>query len=298
MATSTRITSVRQQGERLRVAVDSGAAGFAPVTGQKLPSLDFMVGMDATALLAIRARIDDHEAAALVEAACIDCVGRATQSPAYQWLGGPARFKVRGLSLLDGETIPKDARALRVPLPARAPARAFVDAVRRRLDEVLAAAPEAELVLDGRGALTPAEAARLLPSLEPYHLLWFNEPCPADHPGEITKICDETVVPLGFGDRFSRAEQFAPLIDAGVVQCLRLNLARLGPLGVRNVAALGESEYLGVSLTCPAHAWWESAAIHVAGSLANVTHVDLSRTPMKDGYALLRHEPGFGMEGA
>jgi galactonate dehydratase len=298
MAKSTRITSVRQQGERLRVGVESGAAGFAPVLGRALPPLDFMVGMDASALLAIRARIEDDEAAALVEAACIDCVGRAAMSPAHQWLGGPTRFKVRGLSLLEGAAIPKDARALRVPLPAKAPARAFVDAVRRRLDEILAAAPEAELVLDGRGALTAAEAARLLPALEPYRLLWFNEPCPADNPGEIAKICDETVVPLGFGDEFSRPAQFAPLIDAGVVQCLRLNVARLGPLGVRKVAALGESEYLGVSVTSPAHAWWESAAIHVAGSLANVTHVDLSRTPMKDGFALLRHEPGFGMEGA
>jgi L-alanine-DL-glutamate epimerase-like enolase superfamily enzyme len=298
MTKSTRINSVRHQGERLRVGVESGAAGFAPVSGKKLPPLDFMVGMDASALLSIRARIEDDEVAALVEAACIDCVARSSMTPAYQWLGGPTRFKVRGLTLLEGNAVPKGPASLRVPLPPKAPARAFVDSVRKLLDGILSIAPDAELVLDGRGALAPAEAARLLPALETYHLLWFNEPCSSKDPGEIAKLCEESVTPLGFGESFSRPVQFAPLIDAGAVQCLRLNVAKLGPLGVRKVAALGESEYLGVSVTSPAHAWWESAAIHVAGSLANVTHVDLQRTTMQDEYALLRHEPGFGMEGA
>ena len=54
-------------------------------------------------------------------------------------------------------------------------------------------------MLRGAGMLTAGDAASVAASLERFHLLWFDEPCPVTNLRTIRKIAEESVTPLGFG---------------------------------------------------------------------------------------------------
>ena len=54
---------------------------------------------------------------------------------------------------------------------------AYVDAIRRRVERMRAAAgPNTDFVLDANGTLTPGDAGFIATALERNHLLWFDEP--------------------------------------------------------------------------------------------------------------------------
>jgi galactonate dehydratase len=111
---------------------------------------------------------------AAVSNAMLDLVSRAENVPIYRYLGGPVRFKARLLGHLEGATAAESApslerakrqgiQAFTTAAPTRdamIPLRVYVDRVRQKYADMqrLAGAP-AECVLDGAGAMAPADAA-------------------------------------------------------------------------------------------------------------------------------------------
>src|SRR5262249_4303636 len=129
-------------------------------------------------------------------------------------LGGPVRFKARILARLEGRTAAESAPALErarrlgfqaftISVPERdamIPLRAYADVARARLTDMQAlAGPSAEWVLDGEGAMTPGDAATVAVALERFHPIWFDEPTRVITPDALSKIVDESVMPIGLG---------------------------------------------------------------------------------------------------
>ena len=186
-----------------------GEAGRAPAADVE-KARSRIVGKPATAY-AVTSTGTPLDAA--VNCAMLDIAGKAASAPVYRVLGGPTRFKARALATLsgatDGELIASmnalakaGFQAFDVPIPPvnwRNQGQAFDKAARARMDSLRSAAPQdANFVLRGNGTLMAGDAAAVASSLERFHLLWFDEPCPVTNLRTIKKIAEECVTPLGF----------------------------------------------------------------------------------------------------
>lgn len=316
-----------------RLRTKSGITGYgecgAVPDGELARAREILPGREATSYELIwRETAALSSLRAALNMALLDIVGKAAKAPVYQVLGGPTRNKARALAPLDGaserslleslESARKAGfRAFLVPVPASAArnqGQAFVHAVARRLELLRqSAGDDADFVLDGAGALSPSDASVLAAGLEPFHLLWFDEPC---DPGvrAMRKISEESVTPLGFGRTLSAAGQFQDLLRAGAVDVVRPSLTRHGISQIRRIAALAETYYTAVAAYHDGGPVGAAAALHLAASLPNFfiqqiplpasgrdrrVRAEVTGTPVetvKDGFAALPTGPGLGIE--
>jgi galactonate dehydratase len=225
-----------------------------------------------------------------IQTAMLDITAKAASTPVYRLLGGPTRFKARALAALEGATDAELAaslsaglkagyRAFDVPLPStiwRNQGQAFDNAVRARMEALRAGAPATtDFVLRGSGTLAAGDAAGVAASLERFHLLWFDEPCPVSNLKTIRKIAGETVTPLGFGRDIREPAVFQDLLREGLIDILRPNLHHDGICSVRQIAALAETYYVAVAPNHEGGPVGTAAALHLAASLPNffIQHV-------------------------
>jgi galactonate dehydratase len=335
--TGLRAVRVREPVSRrsytvLRVETRSGLTGFGECSAGALTEAELerlralVLGKPSTAYEVVgRALAGLGAVEAAITMALLDVVGRHARAPVYQILGGPTRHKVRALTTLEGGSDADLLAALRraraagfrafvVPLPAR-PARiqgdAFVQATRRRFETLAAEGRDLDFVVDGGGALSPADAARVASALEPCHPLWLDEPCPLSN--LIRKIADETVTPLGLGKTVASAGAVQDLLREEVVDVLRPSLGRHSLTQVRRMAALAETSYVAVAPHHEGGPIATAAALHLAASLPNFVIQHIPPTPaaddrrmrdalvgtdleaVRDGYAALPTGPGLGI---
>jgi len=335
--TGLRATRLREPVSRrsytvVRVETRSGLTGFGECGAVAEAELErvraIVLGKTATAYEVVcRALADLGAVEAAITMALLDVVGRHAKAPVYQILGGPTRHKIRALTTLEGDS-DRDLvaslsrakaagfRAFVVPLPAikaRIQGDAFVRATQRRLEALCAAGQDLDFVVDGGGAPSPGDAARVAAVLEPFHPLWLDEPCPVANLRTIRKIASETVTPLGFGKTVAGSGAVQDLLREGAVGVLRPSLSHHGLTQVRRMAALAETSYVAVAPHHDGGPIATAAALHLAASLPNfvIQHIPpataaedrrmrdaLTGTDLevvRDGYAALPIGPGLGI---
>jgi galactonate dehydratase len=164
-------------------------------------------------------------------------------------------------------------RAFVVALPPNAyhdEGKTLVDTTRRRLDALRAAGGDhADFVLAGAGDLSTANAAELARALEPYNLLWFDEPCGVSDLAALREINGTSVTPLGFGRQIHESPKFLELLREGVVDVIRPDLGLNGMLQVRRMAALAETCYVAAAPRHDGGPVATAAALHLAAALPN-----------------------------
>jgi galactonate dehydratase len=290
----------------------------AALTGKKATSLEFVRHRFA-AVPALEAAIGN---------ALLDLMGRASGVPVYQYLGGPTRFKVRMMARMPetNSTVPRDwidyaktqgFRTFTLRVPAResmSRLQAYVDSVRRSLDEFKkAAGADAEVVLDGGGALLPGDAAVIARALEPAHPIWFDEPANVLTNDALSRITDESVMPVGIGRGIHDVAKFQNLLRWGCVDVLRPSLALNSLHKIRRMAAVAETHYISVAAFHDGGPLATLAGIHLAASLSNAylqeVPVPLSARDRamraeltggaveaaREGFAPLSNQPGLGV---
>ena len=170
-----------------------------------------------------------------------------------------------------------------------------------------------DVVLAGRGLLSPSDAAVLAADLERFHLLWFDEPCALSNLSTIRKIAEETVTPLGFGRDVAAPSIFQDLLRDGLADVLRPDADRHGIVSIRRIAALSETYYVAVAPNHDGGPIATAAALHLAASLPNffIQHIPLPMAPadrdvrtalvrepvetVREGFAALPAGPGLGI---
>ena len=279
----------RREYALLKVETSGGIAGWGETlsisAGELAAASAILRGRQATEYVPLHtalAPLPNMQAA--VNMALLDIVGRATNAPVYQVLGGPTRHKVRALIRLTGADNSELAAALKreqaggfrafavpvVAAAARNSGQTFVAANRKRLEALRAAGGEqSDFVIDCRAALTPGDAASLSDALERMHPLWIDEPCELTNLAAIRKIASERVTPLGFGRTVTRAAAFQDLLREDVIDVFRPDLARHGITQIRKFAALAEANYIAVAPYHDGGPVATAAALHLAASLPN-----------------------------
>lgn len=319
----------------VRLESRGGLAGY----GEGGPSLGPDIAAAKAAVLGRRANETEfirHRLAALpameaaVNNALLDLTAKTTNTPIYQYLGGPTRYKVRLLAQLEGKdenalaaplkrATGQGFRAFMIPIPVRDSMmwqmQSYVDAVRDRVQRLRTmAGAESDLVLDAAGTLMPGDAAFIATALERNHLMWFEEPTNVHTSDALAKISAESVMPVGVGRNIHDIGAFQSLLRFGCIDVLRPSLASNSLAKIKRMAALAEIHYVAIA---PFHSGGpiaSVAAIHLAASLPNfyiqqipmpvsdedaamrseVTsgHQELAR----EGFAALANKPGLGIQ--
>ena len=265
-----------------------------------------------------------------IEQALWDIVGKATQQPVYNLLGGKYREKIRvyanGWSY--GMKEPADyARAAEKvvkqgftsmkfdPLPS--PWRTWIpkEHEKRAISVVKAirdaVGPDIDLLIEQHRRLAPMHAIRLDKQLAEFDLYWMEESCQAEFPDELAQIRREIGVPVVIGEATYTKTGFRPLLEKRSADILNPDVACVGGiLELKEIAAMAESFLVAMSphnynSTLVALA----STVHASATMPNfiiteyfLPFVDFCDTispnqlKPKNGYIDLPTAPGLGID--
>ena len=273
----------------LRLRTRSGVTGYGECPRISAADLALLrsgiQGKEASSFESIRRGLTvEASALAGLDMAMLDVLGKFTNAPVYQVLGGPTRNQARALARIEGETDEAVVaavtqarvaghRAFMIPAPAtHSPnhSATLVNATRQRLDRVRSAAGQgSDFVLDGAGRLTPGDASSLAAAFERVHLLWFDEPCSLSNLSAAYKIAGETVTPVGFGRFTLEAGIFQDLLRSDAIDVVRPDLGRHGVTQIRRISAVAEPYYVAVAPFHDGGPIATAAALNLAASIPN-----------------------------
>ena len=99
--------------------------------------------------------------------------------------------------------------------------------------------------LHGPPWLTPADAARLVRALEPYELLWVEDPIAPENIDGYRRIRDAAHVPLAAGERSATIFGERELIEQELVDVIQPDTGRAGGITqMKKIAAMAEAHHI------------------------------------------------------
>ncbi len=225
-------------------------------------------------------------ASAAVEQALWDLKGRRYGLPVHQFLGGAVRDSVRTYAWVAGDR-PNDAvaqvasrieqgyDAVKMNATAEldyldrwAPVEALtarVGAVRDRFGSTV------DIAVDFHGRVHRAMAKVLLRELEPFHLLWVEEPLPPgqeDLMPELARVAGS--IPLATGERISSRAAFARLLEQRVFDVIQPDVSLTGLFELEKLCRMAEAYDVAVAPHCPNGPVSLAASLQVGMCAGNV----------------------------
>ncbi|MDE0218936.1 MAG: galactonate dehydratase [Spirochaetaceae bacterium] len=254
-----------------------------------------------------------------LEMAMWDIAGKALAEPVWRLLGGPVRDRVRvyagcrepgqarelvdqGFTALKMVTERKPWRFLEPPAGMEPTVRA-VAAVREEVGDGV------DIAIDLHRRLSPAMSRVLLRELEPYRLLFAEEPCHWENVEALVGVARATPVPIAVGERQITRWGFREVVEREAAAVLQPDIRACGGiLEMRKIAALAESHYLALAPHSGANGGpvGIAASLHVCAAIPNFLVMEgglqrgegLFREPLRlvDGFLELPTGPGLGFE--
>jgi galactonate dehydratase len=276
-----------------------------------------------------------------IETALWDLAGKALGVPVHQLLGGKFRDRVRVYcdTALYQRQLPRPedfAKAAREAVDMKFTAVKFdldqandpkkydrynwtasPGELRRMVDQVTAAreavGSEVDICVDMHGRYDTVTGEQVAKLLEPLHLMWLEEPIPAENVEAYRRIAESTSTPICAGENHYLAAGFRPLLEAGAVDIVMPDLQKAGGLGEgQRIANLASLYYVPFAPHMVASYLGAMASAHVCASVPNFLilewQVYFHRDPMwkeivsfdgpmvVDGFIPLSEKPGIGVE--
>lgn len=169
-----------------------------------------------------------------------------------------------------------------------------------------------ELVHDVHSRLTPIEAAKLGKDLEPYQLLFLEDPVPGENQSGYEQIRQHTTTPLAVGEVFNTIWDSMDLISRQWIDYIRMaathgggitpmrKLADFAALYHVRLAPHGAPDLSPICHAAQAHLniWANNFGIQEFVGFGNHTLNQVFTHPLsvKDGYVFLEDQPGLGVD--
>lgn len=237
-----------------------------------------------------------------IEIACWDIIGKATNQPIHNLLGGKVHERLRAYTYLYPAKDPQELSAK----DFHGDKNAAADRVKQYMDmgftavgfdpvmpmgsfdprhismEVLDGAEKmmkdirdvvgnkCDLLIKTHGQMTSSSAIRLARRLEKYDPFWFEEPVPPGNVKEMARVAKATSIPIAAGERLVSKYEIAPLLEAQGAQILQPALGRVGGiLEAKKIAGMAEAHYAHFSPHLFAGPIELAANIQLSASLPN-----------------------------
>ncbi len=266
-----------------------------------------------------------------IEQAMWDITGKMFGLPVHRMLGGAVREKMRVYSWIGGDRPSEVVEAARGKMDAGMNAvkmngtaeMAWIDNF-SKIEEVLsrvqalrdAFGHSLDIAVDFHGRVRTPMARVLMKELEPYHLMFIEEPVLVENREAFIELRRHTSTPIATGERNFGRWDFKELITCGAVDILQPDLSHAGGIWeVRKIAAMAEAYDIAVAPHCPlgpialaaclqldfcapnAFIQEQSLGIHYNQETDLLDYLkDPSVFHYKDGFVALPEGPGLGVE--
>ena len=266
-----------------------------------------------------------------IEQALWDIKGKFYNAPVYQLLGGAARDRIRVYAWIGGDrptdvanaakaTVANGYTALKMNATeelARIDTPAKVNAAVERVAAVREAVGDSiGIAVDFHGRVSKSMAKRLMKELDPYQLMFIEEPVLPEHNDAFREIARAGCTPIATGERMYSRWDFKQLLTDGYVDVIQPDLSHAGGiLEVRKIAAMAEAYDVSLAPHCPLGPIALAACLQVDACTPNALiqeqslgiHynegtdlLDYLKDPKvfayKDGFVALPDGPGLGVE--
>ncbi|MFC1712811.1 mandelate racemase/muconate lactonizing enzyme family protein [Candidatus Poribacteria bacterium] len=271
-----------------------------------------------------------------IEIALWDLVGKAVNLPVYQLLGGKFRDKIRiysdcGHGMEDPESCRKRAKyvvdlgfnAIKFDVDnARSPHKldrwnwsVTPGEVQEMVDKV-AAVREAvgtniDVAIDMHGRYDTSAAIRVAQAMEPYNLMWLEEPVPPENIDAMREVKSSTSTPICAGENLFLRQGFRDLIEKQAVDIIMPDLPKCcGISEGRKIANMAEVYYIPMAPHNVCGPLGTIASCHVCASIPNFLVLEwhwldreywddlvlTDRPVIENGYITMSDKPGLGAE--
>jgi galactonate dehydratase len=271
-----------------------------------------------------------------LEIALWDLAGKALGLPIYQLLGGKFRDKVQIYCDSDME-VPIGAesdrklpwikaqgfKAMKIDLDdARDPARwdtynwtatngeidrmvKWVSSVRERIPDYMA------LACDMHGRYDATTGKKVAKALEPFRLLWLEEPCPAEDIDAMADIRHSTSTPIACGENLYMRWGYRELLQKEAVDIIQPDFQKVGGLAeAQKVSNMAQAYYVPVAPHSVCSPIGQMATAHACATFPNFlvqewhwinfpdywNHWVKEGQIIVDGYITPPDRPGIGLE--
>ena len=266
-----------------------------------------------------------------IDQALWDIKGKALGVPVYQLLGGKCRERLKVYSWIGGDR-PNDIAQAAAEKLAQGysavkmnateemhyidsfvkveQAVARVAAIRDTLGHTL------DVAVDFHGRVHKSMAKVLAKELDPYHLMFIEEPVLSENIEALREITKYTATPIATGERMFSRWDFKTLLSGGYVDIIQPDLSHAGGISeCKKIAAMAEAYDVAVAPHCPlgpvalascvqldfctpnVFIQEQSLGIHYnqGGDLMDYL-TDGSLFAYKDGFIGVPQKPGLGIE--
>ncbi|MBX3014281.1 MAG: mandelate racemase/muconate lactonizing enzyme family protein [Caldilineaceae bacterium] len=174
-----------------------------------------------------------------------------------------------------------------------------------------AAGSDVAVAADVHTRLDVPSAIRLARDLEPYHLMWLEEPVPAENVDAMREVTRSTTTPICSGENLYLRHGFRDLIEKQAVNIIMPDIPKCGGLSeCRKIANLAEIYYIPFAPHNVSSPIGTLASAHVCASVPNflvlefhwlhrdywTTIIKEKEDIIKDGFITIGDRPGIGVE--
>jgi galactonate dehydratase len=174
-----------------------------------------------------------------------------------------------------------------------------------------AAGPDMAVAADVHTRLDVPSAIRLARDLEPYHLMWLEEPVPAENVDAMREVTRSTTTPICSGENLYLRHGFRDLLEKQAVNIIMPDIPKCGGLSeCRKIANMAEIYYIPFAPHNVSSPIGTLASAHVCASVPNflvlefhwlhrdywTTIIKEKEDIIKDGFITIGDRPGIGVE--
>ncbi|TFC02315.1 galactonate dehydratase [Cryobacterium sp. MDB2-33-2] len=266
-----------------------------------------------------------------IDQALWDIKGKALGVPVHELLGGKVRDKIRVYSWIGGDRPSDTAKAAKDAVDRGFTAvkmngteeLQFIDTwdkVEKCIANVTAVreavGKNVGIGVDFHGRVHKPMAKVLIKELEPYKLMFIEEPVLSENVSSLLDVMRNTPTPIALGERLFSRWDFKDIIASGAVDIIQPDPSHCGGITeVRKIAAMAEAYDVAVALHCPLGPIALAACLQVDANVYNAfiqeqslgIHYNKSNDLLdyvvdpgvfayNDGMVAIPNGPGLGIE--
>ncbi|MDD3886376.1 MAG: galactonate dehydratase, partial [Victivallaceae bacterium] len=228
-----------------------------------------------------------------IEIALWDILGKSLDAPVWQLLGGKVREsvpcyvngwfspaktpdefaekaqKVRDLKFKGLKWDPFGKAFLTIPKPALAKS---IECVRKVAEVV---GDDVELLIEGHGRFDVPTALRIARELEPFNVLWFEEPTVPDNLEALAQVKARSRVAIAAGERLYGRQDYRDFFRLQAADFAQPDVSHAGGImEIRQIAAQAENAHIGLCPHNPSGPVANAATLQLAGCIPNFMYLE------------------------